>query len=170
MKAGLLFYCSGRTSVCERLLGKTAGRFGVELSGVKVCTRDSLLGPCMAALLKDHTVVFAVGGEAGGRPSCAESLFRILKISFDAHGEPDGVLKLPGGGGAGYLIESADRAILLLPDDPSAMLEMLPPAFGRLKWKFGLSGEFPEEPRTDYERLVEESMGEPARERGRQPG
>lgn len=163
MEAGLLFFRSGRTSVCERLLGRTAEWFGMELSGVKVCTRDSLLNPCMAALLRDNAVVFAVGGASDGRPSCAEPLFRTLGVPLDAHGEPDGVLKLPGGGGAGYLLESADRAILLLPDDPSAMLGMLPPAFRRLKQKFGLSGEFPGEPKIDYERLVEESMGKPPR-------
>lgn len=162
MKAGLLFCRSGRTSVCERLLGRTAGRFGAELSGVKVCTRDSLLGPCTAALLRGSAVVFAVGGTLDGRPSCAEALFRALRIPLDARGEPSGVLKLTGGGLKGYLIESEDQAILLLPDDPGAMLEMLPPAFGRLKRKFGLPGEFPEEPELDYGRLVEESMGEPA--------
>lgn len=163
MEAGLLFCRSGRTSVCERLLGRMAGRFGVELSDVEVCTRDSLLNPCMAALLRGHAVVFAVGGTSDGRPSCAEPLFRTLGVPLDARGEPVGVLGLPGGGLRGYLVESADRAILLLPDDPSAMLEMLPPAFRRLKQKFGLSGEFPEEPKIDFKRLVEKSMGEPPR-------
>ena len=161
MEAGLLFYCARRTSVCEEDVAAAAGWFGLSISSVEVCARESLLDHCMAALLKDADVVFAVGGLSGGRPSCAAPIFKTLRVPLGADGEPTGVKKLPGKEAAGYLVESVRQAIAVLPDDPCELLLMLPAAMERLKDKFSLSGEIPAEKELDYGRLVLRSMGPP---------
>lgn len=151
MDAGLLFYCSRRTSVCEKTIRRAANWFHLALAEVRVCTREDRLNPNMAALLKETAVVFTVSEAAGGRPACSVPLFRTLRVPTGGDGEPAGVLRLPGRETVGYLVESADRAILILPDDPGEILEMLPAAFGRLKRKFGLSGEIPVPREIDFQ-------------------
>ena len=143
MDAGLLFYCSRHTSVCEKTIRRASGWFQLNLADVRVCTREDRLNPNMAELLQETAVVFTVSEAVGARPACSAPLLRTLRVPLGADGEPSGVLRLPGRETAGYLVESADRAILILPDDPSEVLEMLPAAFGRLKRKFELEGEIP---------------------------
>jgi hypothetical protein len=161
MDAGLLFYRSRRTSVCEKTIRRAAGWFHLSLGDVRVCTRDERLNPNMAALLKKAAVVFTVSEAAGGRPACSAPLLSTLRVPLGADGEPAGVLRLPGRETKGYLVESADRAILILPDDPSEILEMLPCAFGRLKRKFELEGELPPKMEITFGSLQERAMEKP---------
>ena len=163
MNAGLLFHCSRRTSACEKMLRRASGWFHLSFADVRVCTREDRLNPNMAALLKESAMVFAVSEAAGGRPACAAPLFRTLRVPLDGAGEPVGVLRLHGRETTGYLVESADRAILVLPDDPGEMLEMLPAAFGRLKQKFGLEGQFPPKKEIVFSSLNERAMEKPVK-------
>lgn len=158
MDAGLLFYCSRRTSVCEKTIRRASGWFQLNLEEVRVCTREDRLNPCMAELLKEAAVIFTVSEAVGARPACSAPLFRTLRVPLGADGEPAGVLRLRGRETTGYLVESADRAILILPDDPSEVLEMLPAAFGRLKSKFGLEGEIPVRKEIHFEYFVEKTI------------
>ena len=161
MDAGLLFYCARRTSACEADLMRAAGWFGMYVSRVRVFAVEALLNRCMAALLKETDAVFAVGGPAGGRPSCAAPIFRTLRVPLGPDGEPEGVKRLSGGGMTGYLVESARQAVVILPDDPRGLLPMLPEAMERLRDKFSLNGSVPAAEKTDYGRLVLQSMGPP---------
>lgn len=164
MEAGLLFYCSRRTSVCEADIVRAAGWFGLKAAGERICTREDRLNRCMAALFRTADVVFVVGRPEKGRPSCAEPLFRTLGVPLGEDGEPKGVRRLAGRETVGYLVESARQAIVILPDDPCEILAMLPAAMERLRAKFGLSGGFPAKRKLDYENLVEQSMGPPRAE------
>ncbi len=152
---GLLFYCSRRTSVCEKTLRRAAGWFRLSLSTVRICTREDRLNPNMAALLKGAKVVFTVSEAAGGRPACCGPLFHTLRVPVGGDGEPVGVMRLHGRETTGYLVESIGQAILILPDDPSDILEMLPEAFDRLKQKFGLSGQIPVPKKLQFDSLNE---------------
>lgn len=157
MNAALLFYCSRRTSVCEKTIRRAAAGFSLPLAEVRVCTREERLNPSMAALLKNSGVVFTLSETVRHCPACAAPLFRTLKVPVGADGEPVGVLRLPGRETAGYLVESVDRAILILPDDPSEILEMLPPAFKRLKNKFQMNGTLPEKKEIRFGSLMEKA-------------
>ena len=161
MEAGLLFYAARRTSVCQKLLSRTFGWFGVQITTVKVCMEESRINRSMAALLRSNRIVFLVGASEGGRPACAAHIFQTLKIPTDREGEPRGIKKLRGPLVTGYLIESAHQAIVLIPDDPCEILEMLPTLCDRLKQKFNLEGEIPEEPHPDFEKLLAQAMGIP---------
>lgn len=156
MEAGLLFYCSRRTSVCEKVIRRSASGFSLPLEEVRVCIREDRLNPVMAAMLKKFAVVFTISEAVAKRPVCAAPLFQTLRVPIGPDGEPVGVLRLSGTEMAGYLVESADRAILILPDDPSEVLKMLPKAFERLRKKFGLRGELPKRPVIQFSALPEE--------------
>mgnify|MGYP000862962301 CR=1 FL=1 len=158
MDAEILFCFARRTSACQRTLGRAAALFGMKVADVRVCARERSLSSELARLLRRGTVVFLVGSCPGRRPDCAEPVFRTLRVPLDRQGEPRGVLRVRGGEKTGYVVESVDQAILLLPDDPYEILKMLPAAFGRLKRKFGLPGEFPKAEHPDYGKLVAACM------------
>lgn len=158
MEAGMLFYFARRTSACQRILGRSAGYFGVALPDVRVCVKRESLNGAIARILKQYPMVFVVGSAPGPRPECAGAIFNTLHVPPDANGEPRGILRLTGAEKTGYLIESVSQAIILLPDDPYEILKMAPSGFTRLKRKFNLSGEFPKVDHPDYEKLISACM------------
>lgn len=159
MNTGILFYFARKTSVCQKIIEKSAGFFGMRISEVSVCAARESVSGCIAPLLHRVPVVFLVSAAEGSRPDCAAEVFRVLRVPLDREGEPRGVMKLKGSEVRGYLIESVNQAIVIFPDDPCEILRMLPDACGRLKEKFELEGMFPEKKSLDYAELVERSMG-----------
>ncbi len=155
LDAGILFYLAHRTSACQRTIARACGFFGVDAGCISVCARPQNLNGCLSNLLKDKTIVFAVGASEEKRPDCAAPIFRTLRVPLDRLGEPKGIMKLRGAEQTGYLVESVNQAIVILPDDPYEILQMLPGMFDRLKAKFSLEGEFPKEDRPDYEKLAQ---------------
>lgn len=147
MNAGLLFYRARRTAVCQNMVRRAAGWFGVTLTGACVCVRPEDLNGDIARLLHANSAIFLFSPSPERRPECAAPVFRTLRVPLDATGEPKGILRLPGPAKTGYLVESADQAIVLLPDDPAEMKRMLPPVFLRLKKKFGLPCSLPQKRR-----------------------
>ena len=158
MEAGLLFVLARRTSACQRVLTRSAGYFDVAVPDVRICVQSGGMNGAIARLLKRYPAVFVVGAAPGPRPECAGPIFNTLHVPPDESGEPKGILRLSGAKKTGYLVESADQAILLLPDDPYEILRMAPPAFARLKRKFVLPGEFPRVGHPDYETLITACM------------
>ncbi|MCI1955079.1 MAG: hypothetical protein LKJ21_01730 [Oscillospiraceae bacterium] len=159
MEAGLLFFMARRTSACQRVITRAADCFGVEISDVCVCVQANGLNGGIARLLRKRPMIFLVGSSPERRPDCAGPIFKTLRVPLDRQGEPKGILKLRGAGKNGYLIESVNQAIAVLPDDPYEILKMLSPAFERLKRKFGLPGEFPKAEHPDYEKRIAACMG-----------
>lgn len=158
MEAGLLFFLARRTSASQRVLNRAAVYFGVEISDIRVCVQKNGLNAGISRLLRERPMIFLVGCSPEHRPDCVEPIFTTLHVPLDRQGEPKGILKLQGAEKTGYLIESINQAIILLPDDPYEILKMLPTAFERLKRKFGLSGEFPKAEHPDYEKLIAACM------------
>lgn len=154
MQAGILFCTARRTSVCQKLLSRTFGYFGLSIGEVRACAAPERLNGGIAALLKTSAAVCVLSPDADRRPECAAPIFATLKIPLDSEGEPRGVRKLSGRAAVGYLIESSNQAILVMPDDPCELLEMLPAACARLKEKFGLEGEIPVREIPDLEAMV----------------
>lgn len=158
MNAALLFFLARKTSLCQQQICRTAGYFSLSVTETAVCAQEGALRPAMARLIRSLPIVFVVGSCQGVRPACSRPLFDILRIPLDSHGEPQGILRLTGGEKHGYLIESMNQAIVVLPDEPEPLEQMLPQVFGRLKEKFGLDGEIPAPEPVDYETLIADSM------------
>lgn len=158
MNAGLLFYLARKTSQCQREVGRCAAYFDIMVPEAAVCAKETALRPAIAQMIYSLPVVFVVSGSQSSRLCCAQPLFQILQIPLDSDDEPKGVLRLKSANQSGYLIESLNQAIVLLPDEPGELAQMLPQAFSRLKTKFKLDGELPKPVKIDYEALVETSM------------
>lgn len=159
MNAGLLFYLAHRTSQCQKITERYLGYFDLHIEKVKTCARKDDLRAAMSQLVASMPLTLVISDSPQSRPEAATSLFRILRIPLDANGEPKGVMRLKGTEHNGYLIESINQAIVVLPDIPQEIVQMLPAACERLNVKFALNGQVPEEPGIDYEELVEKSFG-----------
>nr|WP_319489798.1 hypothetical protein [uncultured Caproiciproducens sp.] len=158
MNAGLVFYLAHRTLLCQKQIDTALGFFEINISDVKICAKKTDLNPAMFHLLRTLPIVFVVGDTTETRPDCAPLLFKTLHIPVNPIGEPKGVLRLNGTDKTGYLIESLNQAIAVLPDIPEELSLMLLPACERLALKFALTGEFPAEPREPFEKTIENSM------------
>ena len=159
MNAGLLFYLARRTSQCQKIIGSYFGYFDLTIDGVKTCARKNDLRAAMSQLVASLPLTVVVSDSPQSQPEAAAPLFRILRIPLDSDGEPKGVMRLEGTEHTGYLIESINQAIVILPDIPQEVLRMLPSACERLNVKFALNGQVPEQPDINYEELVEKSFG-----------
>ena len=158
MNVGLLFFLAHRTSLCQKKLNRYLGFYGIEITNVEICAKLSAFNPTMSQMLSTLPLAVVVSTAVSRRPDCAVRLFDTLHIPLDAQGEPKGVLQLHGKDKTGYLIESLNQAILVLPDMPAEIGLMLPPACEKLQKKFSLTGEVPTEPVIPYEELIENSM------------
>jgi len=158
MNAGLLFYLARRTLQCQKRIKKYIGFYDLSLSSVKICAKKGDLRPAMSQFIANLPVVFVVSDGETRQPACALPIFETLQIPLDSQGEPKGVLHLNGTDATGYLIESTNQAIVLLPDLPEEIMQMLPSACERLNLKFDLNGSVPCEPDIDYEKFVEDSI------------
>ncbi len=158
MNAGLVFYLAHRTLLCQKKIEEALKFYDSGITDVKICAKQSDLSPAMSHLLRTLSVVFLVGDSPEAQPDCAPPLFKTLHIPVKVTGEPKGVLRLNGAEKTGYLIESINQAIVVLPDIPEELSLMLLPAFERLALKFSLSGEFPSEPEEPFQQMIENSM------------
>ncbi|NLG92577.1 MAG: hypothetical protein GX485_03280 [Clostridiales bacterium] len=160
MNAGILYYQAHKTMHCKEQIQKTLSPFGITIAETKICIRKEDLNSCMSKLLHTVPFVLTVSSTPGYRPDCAPLLFHTLRIPLDKKGEPKGVLRLHGIDKTGYLIESIDQAIAVLPDLPEEILQMLPGSFERLSLKFGLTAPAPKEDREPFTVRLENSMNQ----------
>ncbi|MGX8711030.1 MAG: hypothetical protein ACQGTM_12395 [bacterium] len=158
MNAGLIFYFAHRTLRCQNKIEEALRFYGSGIADVKICAKKTDLSSTMARLLRTLPAVFVVGDSPESMPDCAPPLFKILHIPVGRSGEPKGVLRLNGTDKTGYLIESLNQAIVVLPDVPEELSQMLPAACERLALKFGLTGDFPSDDREPFEEMIENSM------------
>lgn len=158
MNAGILFYLARRTSQCQKITGKYLSYFDLQIDRVKICARKDDLRAAMSQMVASLPLTVVISDAPLRQPEVAAPLFRILRIPMNASGEPRGVMRLKGTEHTGYLIESINQAILILPDIPEEILQILPAACERLNVKFALNGQVPEEPEINYRELVEKSF------------
>lgn len=158
MNAGILYFQAHRTLHCEQQIIKILSLYGITIAETKICTRQEDLNSCMSKLLHAVPFVLTVSSAPGCRPDCAPLLFQTLRIPLNDKGEPKGVLRLHGAEKTGYLIESTDQAIAVLPDLPEEITQMLPGSFERLALKFGLTVPEPEKPGEPFKIRLENSM------------
>ena len=158
MNAGLLFYLARRTSLCQKRISQYIKYYDLSVSNVKICAKKDDLHPAMSQLIAALPLVFIVSDAPERQPACALPIFDTLRIPLYPHNEPKGILQLKGTDKNGYLIESLNQAIVVLPDIPEEIMQMLPTACERLNLKFTLNGSVPSEPEINYEELIENSI------------
>ena len=158
MEAGILFHFARRTDDCGDEVARAVNCLGINISEVKPCTNNAYLKSRMANMLKKVPTVFIVGRSEEKRPDCAGLIFKTLGVPLDGEGEPKGVMPLHGKEKTGYVVESVGQVIVIMPDFPDEIAEMLPRTCERLKQKFGLKGELPAPPGLDCEKIAADCL------------
>ncbi len=150
--AGILFYRAGCTAVMENRIQAMLRRLGGTLSGAFAIQEEKELLGMLNHMLESSRCVFVVSGALGGRPEAAEPIFRAMGASLTPEGEPETILTLSGKQLRGYLPESREKIICILPDKEEEAQGMLKEAFLRIAEKFSLPYEEEKEGILDPER------------------
>lgn len=137
--AGLLFFHAGQTAPLEKGVLHLLGQLGGSLMKAAAVQEEGELLRQLNSMLEKARCVFVVSGAPGGVPEAAEPVFRALGAKLTPEGEPKGIFTLLGKHKRGYLPESREKVICLLPDDDGEAEGMLIEAGRRLSEKFSLS-------------------------------
>lgn len=137
--AGLLFFHAGQTAPLEKRILHLLGQLGGSLMKAVAVQKEGELLRQLNGMLEKARCVFVVSGAPGVAPEAAEPVFRALGAKLTPEGEPKGIFTLSGKHKRGYLPESREKVICLLPDDDGEAEGMLREAGRRLSEKFSLS-------------------------------
>lgn len=149
MEAAVLYCGARRTAYCQELLESN----GFRLTQICAAGEDSQMAR-MGILLSKNQLLLILGPEHNGEPTFGKPFFRALHVpTLDEN--PQGILVLHGKGCIGWLIESREQAVALLPDRPEHLQLLLPELWLRLCKKFGLSMPEIQKSAVNYEQAVE---------------
>ncbi len=121
MECGILFYTARKTSFCERALKKRLSEHMLITKSVSFASDCKALGKKLGEDFERLNIVFVIGGLGftDGR-NIASILSRA--IDFDV----DEVKKLKNSSGDdGYLIKKGRQLLILLPDEPAQIEEIM---------------------------------------------
>ena len=122
MDCRIVFCSAKKTAYCERALKKLLSQSGIGLKGTSFTVDAGSLGEKLCAALEDCRVVFVVGGlglDIERNP--AEILSRAVSAE-----RVDDYKRIKNNAGAdGYYLKAGDSSLVLLPDDPKQIKEML---------------------------------------------
>ena len=148
MEAAVLYCGARRTAYCQELLSNS----GFELT--QVCAAGKNAVGVLGSLLTKNRLVLLLGSERAGEPIYGEPFFRMLHVPL-LDNSPQGVLVLQGAACRGWLIESRQQAVAVLPDHPEQLRLLLPELWLRLREKFDLQQPASPAPEPDFHQLVE---------------
>lgn len=138
LPACLLFYRAGRTAEAEKRILRFLRRLGGSLLEASAVQEEGELLRALNGMLGKARCVFVVSGADGGRPEAAGPIFKALGAEPAAEGGTEAFRPLLGERLRGYLPESREKAVCLLPDDGEEEERMLQEACRRLSEKFSL--------------------------------
>lgn len=115
MTGELIFYAARKTSLCERSLRKSFSELDLIADEAKFAANCKTLGELVVSSLKTNDIVFVTGGLDIGGESDSPSVF----ARAFADNPPLEMNRLKNSSGSdGYVFASDSQAIILLPDDP----------------------------------------------------
>ena len=115
MTGELIFYAARKTSLCERSLRKSFSELDLIADEAKFAANCKTLGELVVSSLKTNDIVFVTGGlDIGGDTDSPSVFARAL-----ADNPPKEMKRLKNSSGSdGYVFATESQAIILLPDDP----------------------------------------------------
>lgn len=128
MNCELIFYSARKTSFCERSLLKSFSEMGLSLSGSSFSTDSDGLGTKISQAFKKCNIVFVIGGLGmDGIRGIKSIISRAL-----ARANVDECKKLRNGlGDDGYVFRAQQQILILLPDEPGQIEEIMRGSIGR---------------------------------------
>ena len=143
MNYEIIFYHSGRTSETEKLLNKKLSPYGVERAGSIAAITPTDLAKELEAALDRSRLVIIIGGLDGGRQSTDTILSSILSSGSGMTSEK----LIDNEENISYIIKSEDRTIVVLPDEPDIISEMLDKRIiSELRRRYSLTSEKDDSP------------------------
>lgn len=132
MKCELIFYLAHRTGACEDALSEALAPAGIQLGAVAAATSPTELTYALAQAVRHSNLIFVVGGlnKLGGEDVLSvigKALSLPLLPSKRRPGcrIPEGAGMLESGEQVGYAMESGRQTLVLLPDQPLHLTDML---------------------------------------------
>lgn len=126
MKCELLFYLANKTGASQDALSRALDRIDCTLGAVSFSTGASELGYALADAVAHTNVIFIVGGlDRTDALQVLQVLSKALSLPMQADGL-QGAKGIPNAAGTdGCIIESGKQSIIVLPDFPAQLADML---------------------------------------------
>ena len=121
MDCSVIYYAARKTSFCEKTLRRCLSPLHLRISSACFTNSARELGDRLIEAFGSCGVCAVVGGTDF---SAGRSVVRIISNAA-ASSRPETVRKLPCGDGCGYLLRAGGQLLLLLPDDPARIEEIL---------------------------------------------
>lgn len=124
MDCQIVFYMSQKTGYCEKVLQKKLEHTELNIAAASSAATVRSLGECLAAAVDAYDLVIIIGGLS---QNGSGNIVQVLSRAF-SHTSADLVIKKilsPNNGDDGYILESGNQIILVLPDDPEQLKSMV---------------------------------------------
>ena len=112
MDCSVIYYAARKTSFCEKALNRCLSPLHLRISSACFANGAQQLGERLIEAFRTNGICAVVGGMEF---TDERAVTRI----------PETVRKLPCTGGCGYLLRAGSQLLLLLPDDPGRIEEIL---------------------------------------------
>ena len=122
MEYEIIFYHSGKTAECERLLEKRFSKLGLSALPSTAATDPASLASELQQALSCSDIVIIIGGLDGGRQSTDSILSQILSAEKE---RPDCEKLVDDNDNIAYFLKAGDQCIVVLPDETEVMEGML---------------------------------------------
>lgn len=125
MDCQIIFYMSLKTGYCEKAVRKklSYSEFNVAAVSSAATVRD--LGKCLADAVNKYDLIVIVGGLS---KSGNDNIVQVLSHAFSRSNANLNIKKMLNpniNGDNGYILESGEQIILVLPDEPGSLEPML---------------------------------------------
>ena len=121
MDCSVIYYAARKTSLCEKTLNRCLSQLRLRISSACFANGAQQLGERLIEAFKTNGICIVVGGTEF---SDDRSVTRIISNAA-ASSKPETVRRLPCSGGFGYMLRAGNQLLLLLPDDPAVIDEIL---------------------------------------------
>lgn len=124
MDCQIVFYMSQKTGYCEKAIKKKLENTELNIAATSSAATVRSLGECLAAAVDAYDLIIIIGGLSQSDNS---NIVQVLSRAF-SHTSADLKIKKilsPSDGDDGYILESGNQIILVLPDQPEQLEAMV---------------------------------------------
>lgn len=122
MNCSVIYYSARKTSFCEKALKRSFPELGLNLGSAEFAVKKEALGNALIKAFSENDVVFTVGGlEFGDSRNVRDILSQAA-----AGSKPELCRKLKNDSGDdGYLIRAGKQLLIMLPDEPEQIEQIM---------------------------------------------
>lgn len=125
MDCQIIFYMSLKTGYCEKAVRRKLSGSGFNIATVSSAATVRDLGKCLADAVNKYDLIVIVGGLS---KSGNDNIVQVLSHAFSRSNANLNIKKMLNpniNGDNGYILESGEQIILVLPDEPESLEPML---------------------------------------------